>query len=227
LHRHGRRHGRRLRSGRRRLLDEFLPRLAIPIDAAPLDPYALFQPRPAEIWLEIGFGAGEHLADQAERHPDIGLLGAEIFVNGVAALLARVEEKGLANVRIHADDARRLLDALPVACLGRVFLLFPDPWPKRRHAGRRFVQRENLDRLARTMKPEAELRIASDDPDHVAWVLRQVLTHPAFEWTARRADDWRRRPADWPGTRYEAKAAAEGRRATYLVFGRRAPSATK
>jgi tRNA (guanine-N7-)-methyltransferase len=201
-------------------MDELLPRLAIRLETGPLDPIALFDPAPADLWLEIGFGAGEHLAAQAEAHPEVGFIGGEMFLNGVAALLALVETKGLANIRIFPDDARRLLDALPDSCLGRVFLLFPDPWPKTRHADRRFVQGPNLDRLARTMKPGAELRIASDDSDHVTWTLCHVLAHKEFQWTARRADDWRVRPADWPPTRYEAKAAAENRPATYLAFRR-------
>ncbi len=220
LHWHGRRHGRRLRPGRQRLLDDLLPRLTVSLDAGRLDPFALFQPPPAEVWLEIGFGAGEHLAEQAEAHPGIGFIGSEMFVNGVAALLSQVEAKGLANIRIFPDDARRLLDALPDSCLGRAFLLFPDPWPKKRHADRRFVSDANLDRLARVMKPGAELRVASDDPGHVAWILARILAHPSFHWTARRAGDWRVRPADWPETRYEAKAAVQGRPSTYLTFRR-------
>jgi tRNA (guanine-N7-)-methyltransferase len=127
-------------------------------------------------------------------------------------------------VRIFPEDVRLLLPALPDACLDRVFLLFPDPWPKARHAARRFVGRPMLDQLARTMRPEAELRIASDEPGYVAWTLQQVLPHPGFVWLARRADDWRRRPAGWPPTRYEQKALAAGRKPAYLTFRRRAPA---
>lgn len=204
-------------------MEESLPRIGIdlPAPGERLDPASLFAERPSDIWLEIGFGAGEHLAWQARANPDKGLIGCEVFVNGVAALLAEVAAEGLANVRVFADDARALLDALPDACLGRVFLLFPDPWPKARHAKRRFVQRANLDRLARVMKAGAELRTASDDPQHVAWVLEQTLAHKDFRWLARSADDWLRRPPDWPETRYERKARAEGRPATYLRFVRK------
>lgn len=220
---YGRRQGRRLRSGRQRLIDELLPRLRL--DLAPaggrIDPFALFPTRPAALWLEIGFGGGEHLAAQAARHPEIGFLGSEVFVNGVASLLGAVERDRLDNVRLWPDDARPLIDALPDACLARVFLLFPDPWPKRRHAFRRFIGPANLDRLARVMAPGAELRVASDDAGYVAWSLAQLRRHPAFRWTARRADDWRRPPADWAPTRYEAKAIAAGRRPAYLCFARR------
>lgn len=223
---YGRRHGRRLRSGRQRLMETLLPRLSIELPAPParLDPFALFPSRPRALWLEIGFGGGEHLAAQAARHRDIGFLGCEVFVNGIATLLAAVEREHLENVRIWPEDARYLLDALPDSCLERVFLLFPDPWPKRRHAARRFIGPDNLARLARVLAPGGELRVASDDAGYVAWTLRHLRRHPAFRWLATRADDWRRPPADWAPTRYEAKALAEGRKPTYLRFVRRAPA---
>lgn len=217
---HGRRRGRRLRPGRQALLEELLPRLriALPPPGQCLDPAGLFGSAPARLWLEIGFGGGEHLAEQAAAHPEIGFLGCEIFLNGVASLLAHLERRQLANVRILPDDARPLLDALPDRSIGRVFLLFPDPWPKARHAGRRFVSQQNLDRLARVMEDGAELRIASDDPGHVGWTLEQLLRRSDFRWTARCPADWRERPADWPPTRYEAKARAVGRRPVFLRF---------
>jgi tRNA (guanine-N7-)-methyltransferase len=220
---YGRRQGRRLRPGRQRLVDELLPRLRIELPQTPgdFDPAALFSPRPAALWLEIGFGGGEHLAAQAARHPGIGFLGSEVFVNGVATLLAAVEHAGLDNIRLWPDDARPLLDALPAGCLERVFLLFPDPWPKHRHAFRRFIGPENLARLARVLQPGGELRVASDDPAYVAWTLRHLRAHPAFRWCARHADDWRRPPEDWSPTRYEAKAMAAGRKPAYLRFARR------
>ena len=225
---YGRRQGRRLRPGRQRLVDELLPRLRItlpPGDPTPgdptqgdFDPAALFNSRPAALWLEIGFGGGEHLAAQAARHPGVGFLGSEVFVNGVATLLAAIEEAGLENVRLWPDDVRPLLDALPAACLERVFLLFPDPWPKRRHAFRRFIGPENLARVARVLRPGGEFRVASDDPAYVAWTLRHLRAHPAFRWCATRADDWRLPPEDWAPTRYEAKALAAGRRPGYPRF---------
>ncbi len=205
---HGRRHGRRLRPGRQRLIDELLPRLAVPAGDGPLDPPALFA-RPVEaVWLEVGFGAGEHLVWQAAQHPGIGLIGCEPFVNGVAALLARVEAGGdpiSDRVRLWPDAAAALVARLPAGSIDRVFVLFPDPWPKRRHWNRRFIQPAMLDRLAEAMADGAELRLATDDPGLADWMLWQVRAHPAFAWTAAGAADWCRRPADWPPTRYEQK----------------------
>jgi tRNA (guanine-N7-)-methyltransferase len=157
-----------------------------------------------DVWLEIGFGAGEHLIWQAEHHPRVGLIGAEPYEGGVAKLLSKLQ--GTENIRIHEGDAREIVDALPDAVIGRAFILFPDPWPKTRHHKRRFVQMEMLDRLARVLKPGAELRFASDDAGYLAWTLERLSAHPAFEWTAERVRDWTTRPADWPQTRYEVKA---------------------
>ncbi len=153
---------------------------------------------------EIGFGAGEHLLWQAQHHPRTALIGAEPYEGGVAKLLSRLD--GSENIRIHEGDAREILDALPDASIGRAFILFPDPWPKTRHHKRRFVQAATLDALARVLRAGAELRFASDDADYLAWTLERLAAHPAFAWTATRATDWTTRPADWPQTRYEAKA---------------------
>jgi len=193
----------------------------LPAEGERLDPRQLFGAAPSALWLEIGFGAGEHLAAQAAAHPDIAFIGAEVFVNGIASLLDHLQRQAIANVRIFADDARLLLPALPAASLDRVFLLFPDPWPKQRHAARRFVCRDTLDRLALLMRPGAELRTASDDPGLIEWTLCQVLAHPAFAWPP---GDGRRRPPDWVATRYERKAITAGRRPAYLRFRRRAPA---
>ena len=187
-------------------------------DKGPLDPGGLFARPVDDVWLEIGFGGGEHLAWQAKARPAVGLIGAEPFVDGVARLLALLEADRLDNVRILRGDVRPLLDVLAPRSLGRVFVLFPDPWPKVRHHKRRIVSPPVLDRLAVLMKPGAELRIATDHPDYLCWILRHVRAHPAFAWRVTGPDDWRRRPADWPGTRYEAKAADEGRISTYLTF---------
>lgn len=216
---YGRRRGRPLNPGRKRALETVLPALRLP--DGPLDPAALFGFDIDDLWLEIGFGAGEHLAWQAARHPHIGFIGAEPYMNGVASLAARVDAEGLANLRIHCDDATSVLDRLPGNALGRVFILFPDPWPKVRHRHRRIVARPMLDRLARTMRESAELRAATDHGDYLDWMLEQLTTHPAFAWTAASADDWRQRPADWPETRYEAKARMAGVKSTYLRFARR------
>ncbi len=221
LRHYGRRLGRKLRPGRAALLETLLPQIRIPLAAGTrLDPWSMFERRPARLWLEIGFGAGEHTAWQAERQPDVGILASEMFVNGVASLLRHVAERGLANIRIHPEDARPLLAALPDACLDRVFLLHPDPWPKARHAERRFVNPANLDTLARVMADGAELRIASDHPIYQIWTLEQIGKRREFEWLARRAQDWRMRPEDWPETRYERKAKGQGRTSLYLRYRR-------
>ena len=218
----GRRKGRPLRAGWDQLLKERLPALSVDLSGSgPLDPHRLFAPPREAIWLEIGFGAGEHLAWQAEHNPAVGFIGAEVFVNGVASLLRHVSERQLDNIRIHADDARPLLERLVPGSIARLFLLFPDPWPKARHSGRRFIQKETLDLLARVLRPGGELRVASDDPGYVAWALAHLMRHPAFCWTARRPQDWRQRPDDWPQTRYEAKARQAGRRPAFLIFRRR------
>ncbi len=221
---YGRRQGHKLRAGHEELMRHLLPKLAVPIPAGKdtlLQIGSLFAPEVTKVWLEIGFGGGEHLAEQALANPDVGIVGCEPFVNGVAKLLAEVEAKGLTNVRIHHEDARQVLECLPDASLDRVFLLFPDPWHKKRHNKRRFVSRENLRELARVMKDGAEFRVATDIDDYCRWTLREVRAHGVFEWQAQKADDWRVRPGDWPATRYEAKASREGRRSVYLTFCRR------
>ncbi len=221
---YGRRHGRPLRRHKSELLETALPTLRLdrPEPGTRVDPRTLFAAPIRAIWLEVGFGGGEHLAAQAVRHPDIGLIGCEPFVNGVASLLGHIERDGLTNVRILADDARFLLEVLPDAAIDRCFVLFADPWPKRRHQERRFIGPENLDRLARVLACGAELRLASDHAGLVQWMLEHTWRHPAFEWLARRADDWRSRPDDWPATRYEQKAIVAGRRPVFLRFRRRA-----
>jgi tRNA (guanine-N7-)-methyltransferase len=225
---YGRRHGKKLRPGQQGLLETLLPKLLVPVahsldpaDHTPIDLPALFgRVMPGGTWLEVGFGSGEHLVWQAERHPDVGLIGCEPYINGIAKCLAQIARAGLANVRIFDNDARFVMAALPPASLGRVFVLFPDPWPKARHAKRRFVCRETLDRLAVLMVSGAELRLATDDPVHLPWMVEQACLHPAFEWLAYGPGDWRRRPDDWPSTRYEEKMLA-GRRPTFLRFRRR------
>jgi tRNA (guanine-N7-)-methyltransferase len=203
-----------------------LPRLAINVPASRhLDVAALFSNAQSSIWLEIGFGGGEHLAQLAEQHPQTGFIGCEVFENGIVKLLAQIERRRLGNIRIFADDARLIIAALPPASIGRVFILFPDPWPKRRQHKRRIVSRETLDGLAEIMTDGAELRLATDDADYLCWILEQITAHPAFEWLARRLADWRERPPDWPPTRYEAKARAAGRPPAFLRVRRR-PRAT-
>ncbi|ACJ00339.1 tRNA (guanine(46)-N(7))-methyltransferase TrmB [Rhodospirillum centenum] len=220
---YGRRRGRPLRRHRSDLLETLLPalRLEIPADGGRIEPARLFQHPVSDLWLEVGFGGGEHLAAQAAANPGVGLIGCEPFVNGVASLLQHVEARGLENVRIVPDDARPVLDALPDASVGRVFVLFPDPWPKLRHAFRRFIGPDNLPRLARVLKDGAELRLATDDWQLCRWMLEHTWRHPDFEWLARRPEDWRVRPDDWPQTRYEQKAVEAGRKPVFLRFRRR------
>jgi tRNA (guanine-N7-)-methyltransferase len=215
-----------LRQAQRVLAESLLPRIAITLpDQGPLDPKTLFPAAPAAVWLEIGFGGGEHLAAQAEQHPGVGFIGCEVFLNGIARLLGEVARKDLGNIRVFADDARLLLDRLMPASIGRVFILFPDPWPKQRHQKRRLVAPATLDRLATIMQPGAELRLATDDRGYLAWMLEHLTAHPAFAWAARTPADWRERPPDWPSTRYEEKARtageASGRTPAFLRFVRR------
>lgn len=184
------------------LMDTLLPRIRVP--AEPFDPRALM-PGAAEVWLEIGFGGGEHLAAQAARRPEVLIVGAEPFQNGVASALRHIDEQGLENVRLKDGDARELLSHLPDASLERVFILFPDPWPKARHHKRRLVQAEVVAELARVLKPGGKLRFASDWADYVDWSLERLTADPAFRWTAERAADWRSAPADHVTTRYEEK----------------------
>jgi tRNA (guanine-N7-)-methyltransferase len=220
---YGRRRGRPIREGRRQLATNLLPRIAVTLpERQRLDPRTLFVTPPATVWLEIGFGAGEHLAQQAQSHPAIGFIGCEVFENGIARLVGEIAREALDNIRIFADDARLLLDRLIPSSVGRVFILFPDPWPKARHHKRRLVARATLDRLATVMQPGAELRLATDDPGYLAWMLEHLTAHPDFVWTARRPVDWRERPADWPATRYEEKARAAGRTPAFMRFIRRA-----
>ena len=219
---YGRRRGRPLRPGQQRLFETLLPQLAIALPrAGRLDPKTLFPAGLSAVWLEIGFGGGEHLAEQAARHPEIGFIGSEIFENGVAKLLGEIDRRRLGNVRLFADDARLLIEALTPTSIGRTFILFPDPWPKQRHQKRRLVAAATLDRLAEIMPLGAELRLATDDPGYLVWMLEYATAHPGFVWLARRPADWRERPADWPPTRYEAKARAAGRTPVFLRLARR------
>lgn len=249
---YGRRMGPKLSAQQVRLVETLLPQLRLAPEPG-RDPRSYFPKSVSEVWLEIGFGAGEHVLWQAEHHPEVGIIGAEPYVSGIAKLLSRVATsefsfsttplvplsplggEGLGegasprvgisqsetpplpsplprfrgrgeNIRLYDNDARDILDALPDASLARVFILFPDPWPKTRHHKRRLIQMDTLDALARVMREGAELRFASDDADYLNWTLERLMAHPAFAWTATRAQDWQSRAADWPQTRYEAKA---------------------
>jgi tRNA (guanine-N7-)-methyltransferase len=201
---YGRRKGPKQSAHKEELHRTLLPRLALTLISG-ADPSAYFGDVD-DVWLEIGFGAGEHLLALARANPRVGLIGAEPYQAGVAKLLSHMADDPPANLRLHEGDARQIIEALPDACLGCVIILFPDPWPKTRHHKRRFIQTEMLDQLARIMKPGAELRFASDDAGYAEWTLERAAAHPSFTWTATGPSDWRIRPPDWPQTRYEAKA---------------------
>ncbi len=220
---YGRRSGHKLRPGRRAMLERLLPPLRVQLASDPgvsLDPVSLFPFSPTDLWLEIGFGAGEHLAYQAKANPSIGIIGCEPFVNGIASLLSHLDEQHLENVRIYTDDARLLLDRLPAASVGRLFALFPDPWPKKRHHKRRLISVEIVQILAHVLKDGAELRLATDHAEYACWILWHLNDHPAFAWMALGPSDWRSRPSDWPETRYEKKARAQGGQPIYLCYRR-------
>jgi tRNA (guanine-N7-)-methyltransferase len=216
--------GHALRPRQRLLLDVALPRLAFPPEAAG-DPARAFTPAPRRLWLEVGFGGGEHAAAQAACHPEAGLIACEVFENGICSLLSRLVPEPddpataalPANLRLWTEDARQLLRALPDACLDRLFLLFPDPWPKARHARRRFVHPAALEELARVLRPGADWRVASDDPTYQAWVGTVMADQTWFDAPPPAEE----RPAGWPPTRYEAKALRAGRQPLYWRFTRR------
>ena len=218
LRTYGRIKGRTLRAGRASLVEQILPGLQLDLDGR-LDPKAVM-PGAQEVWVELGFGGGEHLAAQAETRPDVLVLGAEPFVNGVASLVRHVTDRRVGNVRLHPGDGRELLAALPDASVGRVFVLFPDPWPKTRHHKRRLINAEMVAELARVTKPGAMLRFATDWADYIGWTLERFAASPAFDWTAERVDDWRLAPADHVATRYEEKRLGDCK-PTFLEFRRR------
>ncbi len=218
---HGRRKGRPLSAHQTALVDDLLPELLVDLTAAaPPQTASLFAAPVDEIRLEIGCGAGEHLIHEAEAAPAVGFIGVEPFREGLAKIVAKVEAAQSRNVRLFDEDAALLLDWLPPASLSRIDLLYPDPWPKKRHWKRRFISAANLDRMARALRPGGTLRVASDIAGYIYWTLLAVTRRDDFEWTAVTADDWRRPWAGWPGTRYEAKALRAGRVPAYLTFRR-------
>ncbi|HTH96933.1 MAG TPA: tRNA (guanosine(46)-N7)-methyltransferase TrmB [Stellaceae bacterium] len=219
---HGRRRGRKLRQGQQTLLVDGLDKFAVSLDRLEQDGLApLFDPMPRAYWLEVGFGGGEHIAWQAARNPDIGLIGCEVFQNGLVSALGHIRAGDIRNIRIVPDDARLVLEMLPDASLERAFVLFPDPWPKARHHKRRFVGMETMDQFARIMKDGAELRLGTDDVAYLRVMLATACDHPDFEWLAKGPKDWRERPEDWPQTRYEAKGIEQGRPPTFLRLRRK------
>ena len=217
----GRRKGHRLRAHQADLIEHLLPRLSLDI-AGPSTPDLadLFDPRADEIRLEIGFGGGEHLIAEACAFANVAFIGCEPYVNGMAKILTQIEARNIGNVRLFAGDATELLAWLPPHSLSRIDLIHPDPWPKRRHWKRRFVQDATVSAMARVLKPDGEFRFVSDIDDYCAWTLAHLARSPDFVWTAERADDWRLPWADYTMTRYGRKAEREGRQAAYLRFRR-------
>ncbi len=224
---YGRRKGHRLRGRRQALLESYLSKISItlPPPETALDPNSIFPAGFAEVWLEIGFGSGEHLVHQAQAHPNTGFLGCEPYVNGVASLVRAIDDQGLTNIRIYPEDARDLLEQLATASIARVYLLFPDPWPKKRHHKRRLINAQNLDCFARLMEDGAEFWFATDHRGYCRWTLAHFLRHPEFDWLAEGPQDWRR-PSGAPATRYETKSANAGDSSTYLRFQRRRRAAS-
>ena len=215
---YGRRKGPKPSARQTGLRESLLPGLSLGLKSG-ADPCSYFGGPVQDVWLEIGFGAGEHLYWQAQNNPGIGLIGAEPYEMGTAKLLTKLAEAPLANVRLYEGDGREIIEALPDASLGRFFLLFPDPWPKTRHHKRRFLQMGMLDQLARVLKPGAELRFATDDKSYLPYALERLMAHPGFSWTASGPADWKIRPPGWPPTRYETKAIKGP--PTFLRFVRR------
>ncbi len=214
----GRRRGRKLSPRQETLLADLLPRLALDLSRPPAPDQ--LGPAATPLWLEIGFGGAEHMIWQAERNPAVRIIGCEPFEEGIVKALSAIASLPLDNLRLHADDARAVLRWLPPASLDRCFVLYPDPWPKKRHAKRRLLSAPTLALIARALKPGAELRIATDIGDYARTILIAAAATPQLEWQARTASDWRVRPGDWPQTRYEAKAVREGRTSAYLRFHR-------
>jgi tRNA (guanine-N7-)-methyltransferase len=216
---YGRRSAGRLRPYRKGLMDELLPAITLSLPAeGRIDPRSAFAGSRDSIWLEIGFGGGEHLAARAGANPEIGMIGVEPFVSGVARMLSEIDRRQLDNVRLLVDDARLLLERLDDDCIERIFVLFPDPWPKLRHHKRRIVNDATLAEMTRALKPGGRLHIATDHRDYGRWILARALRQPNLRWRARSAADWTKRPTDQPSTKYEAKALKAGRPPVFFEF---------
>jgi tRNA (guanine-N7-)-methyltransferase len=215
---YGRRTGHKLRQGQSQLVDRLLPEISVP-EAGPVTAETLFgDDRPLE--LEIGFGRGEHMVGQAMMRPGHGFIGCEPFLDGVVGALLKIDEQGIDNIRIHMGDALEVLERLPDASLGRAYLLHPDPWPKARHAKRRFMNAGPIAMIAQKLKPGAEFRFGTDHPVYVRWAMMVMGQSPDFEWLGEKPADFLIRPDDWPETRYEAKARTKGHEVWYMKYRR-------
>lgn len=220
---YGRRAGRKLNSARKEALDSLLPRLAIPEDQLTkdgnLNPASLFVDKPEKIIFEIGFGNGERLAAHIKQNPLNGYIGAEPFINGVSAFLCEIKEQGtIDNIRVRSDDAIPIARSLKSESIDEIYVLNPDPWHKTRHHKRRIINQENLDHFARILRPEGKLIMTTDVEPLAEWMVTESLRHPAFQWTASKADDWRKPPKNWISTRYETKRAKGAGKMNYLFF---------
>jgi len=218
---YGRQKSRPLSKRQKKRVEELLPSLRLDLSQAPDTQLSNALKEQQVAWIEIGFGGGEHLAWQAEKNPHVTFIGCEPFINGMAKILGVIETRQLKNIRLYDDDARDILDWLEPSTIDRAFILYPDPWPKKRHHKRRFLNPANFARLARVLKPGAQLRIATDIGDYARSLLLAYRANGEFIWTARGPNDWRQRPADWPPTRYEEKAMRAGRKCTYFIFLRK------
>jgi tRNA (guanine-N7-)-methyltransferase len=215
----GRVKGRVLGEVSQKIVDENLAPLLIPEDTT--NPLALFDHAPKEVVVEIGFGSGEHLAHLAKMHPEIGFIGCEPYLNGVAALLQIMKQDNIQNIRIYRGDARILLSQFPDYSISKVFVLFPDPWPKRKHHKKRLIAGDFPKLLARVIKPQGNLLLATDHQDYAAWMLSFMLREEEFIWQAKNPEDWNTPPANWIETRYQQKAKRQGREAVFFPFIRR------
>lgn len=219
---YGRRHGKPLKKASAERFDKYFPLYSIGINGSDkIDPAALFDHDLKSYWLEIGFGKGEHLVAQAKANPDVGFIGCEPFVNGVSGLIDHMVREDVTNIRFFMDDARLLMDALPENSISRAFILFPDPWRKKRHYKRRVVSPGNLEVISRLLQGRSELRIGTDHHDYCRWILARLLEKPDFDWVSDAPEDWHQRPDDWPETRYEKKALEQGRQSAYMTFVRK------
>lgn len=220
----GRRQSRPLKDTQRQVLANLWPQVSLELlQHSMINPLDLFSPPLTDLWVEIGFGGGEHLAAQAALHPQIGFVGCEPFVNGVASLMVQIQDQSLKNIRIVKDDARLLLARLPDHSVGRIFVLFPDPWPKKRHNKRRIIQNATVEVFARILKPGGMLSMATDDAPYADWMQSIMAQHAEFELVLEGRTSVYERPQDWPSTRYEQKGIAQGRTPVYLVYALRAP----
>ncbi|MCF4097005.1 tRNA (guanosine(46)-N7)-methyltransferase TrmB [Maritalea mediterranea] len=217
----GRRSTHKLTPTQQKLMDELMPNIEIRLEEAALDPATLFQNAQAPLMLEIGYGGGEHLARHAKANPDKNFIGCEPFIDGVGKMLAKIDADGLNNVRLYREDALHLLRALPDQSIAGAYLLYPDPWPKKRHHKRRFINPVTLGELSRLLKPGAEFRVATDIDDYATWVLAHMVRRDDFVWQPQKASEWRDPWTDWEPTRYEEKARREGRSSYYFSFYRK------